>query len=86
LLYDKTREAITVEVEIEKVEKTKQEWDYSWGNSFVRNTLRFDEKLIPLSRILKVPGFENFARGRSAAWKLTQEQYRQLTGSGEDPL
>jgi len=84
LLYDKTREAITVEVEIAKVEETKQEKDFPWRNTFVRDTLQFDEKLIPLKRIVKVPGFENFVSARAPYRNVTHEQYRLLKGLSAD--
>ena len=84
LLYDKCREAITVEVEIAKVEETKQEKDFPWRNTFVRDTLQFDEKLIPLKRIVKVPGFENFVSARAPYRNVTHEQYRLLKGLSAD--
>jgi hypothetical protein len=78
LLYDSQRKAITVEVEIERVGKTQRQGSFPIQNIFVRNTLRTNEQMIPLSRILRVPGFENFNRGMAAAWNVTQEQYKQL--------
>ena len=84
LLYDKKREAITVQVEIQQVRKMKRVGGFPWRNSFVSKTLRFDKgRWIPLPRILKVPGFENFTSGRAAAWNVTQEQYRLLTAPAD---
>ena len=79
MLYDNTRMAITIEVEIQKVTGPHKKNDYPWTNVFVRDKLLvFEDPWIPLSRILEIPGFENFATARSAFMILTQEQYRQL--------
>lgn len=78
LLYDKTRSAITVEAEIGKVERLKNGGEFPVKNTFVPGTLKIDKQLVPLARIQKIPGFENFKSGRAAAWNVTQEQYRQL--------
>jgi hypothetical protein len=79
LFYDKHRQAITAEVEIRKVAETNNEADYPWTNYFVPDTLCVYRTPIPLAHIETVPGFENFASGRSANWNVTREQYRQLT-------
>jgi hypothetical protein len=79
LLYDKTREAITVEVEIQSVSKTNESRSFPWTNVFVHDTLRVYRDVIPLDSILRIPGFENFKSGRSANWNVTREQYNQLT-------
>ena len=78
LLYDKTRSAITVEAEIGKVEKFKNRGEFPVKNTFVPGSLKIDKQLVPLARIQKILGFENFKSGRAAAWNVTQEQYRQL--------
>jgi len=79
MLYDKTREAITVEVEIEEVKETKEEKDYPWSNVFVRDKLLvLPHRGIRLSRIREIPGLEKFGKGQAPYRKLTQEQYQQL--------
>ena len=80
MLYDRTREAIVAEVEIRKVEHTKNERDFPWTNFFAPDTLRVypKSKQTPLGRILRIPGFENFGTGRSSHWNVTHEQYRQM--------
>ena len=80
LLYDNQREAITVEVEIARVEEHKESGKYHCRNSFVPKTLKLYPTPIPLGHIKSISGFENFTRGMAAAWNVTQEQYRQLTG------
>jgi hypothetical protein len=79
LLYDRTRQAITVEVEIEKVRRTGSDEGFPYRNYFAPRTLVVYPQPIPLARVVGVPGFENFASGRAAAWNITREQYRQLT-------
>lgn len=78
LLYDKTRQAITVEAEIQKVSKTNGDRAFPWSNFFVPKTLKVFNAPIPLDRILAIPGFENFKGGRSANWNVTREQYKLL--------
>jgi hypothetical protein len=79
VFYDRTREAITAEVEIESVSKTNESRAFPWTNVFVPGTLSVYRDVIPLDRILTVPGFENFKSGRAANWNVTREQYNQLT-------
>jgi len=69
--------AVTVEVEVEKVQKTRSRGDYPVHNILVPHTCRVDEKMISQSRILKVPGFENFP----AAWQLHGMSPRSNTGN-----
>lgn len=83
MLYDKTRQGITVAVEIQKVKRTNLEPDYPWTNVFAPGTLRFFEPPIPLSRIRSVEDLGSFGvhrKDRSPYRNITQEQYRQLTG------
>lgn len=85
LLYDRRRQGITAEVEIEKVRRTNAELDYPWTNLFAPSTLRFFEPPIPLSCIRRVAGFESFGvyrKDRSPYRNITHEQYRELTGQG----
>jgi hypothetical protein len=80
LLYDPKRQAITVEVEISKVEMTGQN-GFPWSNKFAQETLKVDENLIVVQNIRKIKGFENFGvyrKGRKPIRNLTYEQYRQL--------
>jgi hypothetical protein len=81
LLYDGTRKAITVEVEILSVKQTAAEAGYPWTNEFVMDSLHVFEEPIPLSQIQTVEGYENFGvhkKDRSAFRNLTHEQYRKL--------
>ncbi len=86
LLYDRTKQGITAEVEIEKVERTDTEPDYPWTNQFAPGTLRFFEPPISLSCIRRLVGFESFGvhrKDRSPYRNITREQYQEL--SGEQP-
>jgi hypothetical protein len=81
LLYDRTRKAITVEVEIEGVSLTNSEPDYPWTNNFAPGTLIVFAEPITLDRIRAVKGFANFGlhpKDRSPFRNMTQEQYQQL--------
>lgn len=81
LLYDKTRQGITVEVEIQSVKRTDSKPDYPWTNEFAPGTLRIIEPPIPLDRIRGVPGFEHFGmhkKDRSPYRNITREEYREL--------
>ena len=83
LLYDRTRQGITAEVEIRKVKRIKWARAYPWANIFAPGTLRVFEKPIRLSRIRNMAGFEDFGKhrkDRTAYRNITHEQYRQLTG------
>ena len=85
ILYDRTREAITVEVEVRKVKKTNQSRRFSWTNYFEPDTLHVyrESEQIPLSHIRSIPGFENFSRyrkDRTAFRNITHTQYEQLIG------
>ncbi len=82
MLYDRTRKAIMLDVEIRKVIHAKEEPDYPWTNEFVPNSVRFFDPPIPLSVIRELPGFGNFSvpkNDRSPYRNLTRSQYRQLT-------
>lgn len=79
MLYDGTRNGITVEVEIEKVERTDSDPLYPWSNIYASGTLCFFEPPIPLSRIQSVKKFKGFGKGRSAFRNITHEQYQELT-------
>ena len=83
MLYDRTRQGITAEVEIREVKRTDSEPDYPWTNVFAPGTLHIFEHPIPLSDIRKVQGFESFGlyrKDRSAFRNITHEKYRELTG------
>ncbi len=82
LLYDRTRQGITAEVEIKNVKRIKWAQAYPWNNIFAPGTLRVFEKPIRLSRIRNMAGFEDFGRhrkDRTAYRNITHEQYRELT-------
>lgn len=84
MLYDRTRQGITAEVEIEKVKRTCRGGNYPWTNVFAPGTLHLFEHPLPLFLIREVPGFENFGlyrKDRSAFRNITHEQYRKLTGN-----
>ncbi len=77
MLYDGTRQGITAEVEIEKVEPSKEK-DFPYTNKYANGTLCFFEPPIPLSRIQSLEGFGKFRKSR-AIRNITHEQYRELT-------
>ncbi|MEI8194460.1 MAG: hypothetical protein WCI73_00980 [Phycisphaerae bacterium] len=82
LLYDRTREAITAEVEIKKVERVPYARTFSSSNVFAGRPTIFSAP-IGLSHIRSIPGFENFGKyrkDRCAYRNLTREQYRLLVG------
>jgi hypothetical protein len=78
LLYDKERKAITVEVEISKVEQTNEEADYPFSNWFADGSIRVLEPPIDAKIIESMTGFERFTRERAPYRNLTHEQYREL--------
>lgn len=82
ILYDRTRKALTVEVEIQEVKKTKRAGDnYPWSNKFVPGTLRVYMNPIVVENIRKIAGLENFGvhrKDRNAYRNITYEQYRVL--------
>lgn len=78
LLYDPSRSAITVEVEISKVEKTDEEEGFPYSNKFAPGSLDVYQNPIELENIRKIKGFERFGRGQKAYRNLTHEQYKQL--------
>ena len=80
ILYDRTRQALTVEVEIKEIKKQEGS-AYPYRNIFVPNSLRIYEKSIPLTKIRKINGFENFGihrKDRNPIRNLTHEQYEEL--------
>ncbi|OPL13431.1 MAG: hypothetical protein AVO39_10620 [delta proteobacterium MLS_D] len=82
MLYDHIRKAITVEVEIARVERTEREPRYPWTNVFASGTLHVLEEPIPVVHIRSIAGFENFGvhrKDRCAYRNITHEQYRELT-------
>ena len=86
ILYDKTQKALTVEVEIAKVKKTRIERDYPWSNKFASRTLKIYYHPIPVEDIRRVDRLEHFGihrKDRSAYRNITQEQYRALMGQNE---
>jgi hypothetical protein len=85
LLYDNSLQAITAEAEIQKVHKANESRKFPWTNIFVPKSLRVYGTPIPVARVIAVPGFENFKRGRSAHWNVTREQYRRMSPSSEKP-
>jgi hypothetical protein len=81
MLYDKTRQGITIEVEIRRVHETGREPDYPWANEFAPGTLHRFVPPIPLSIIRSVKSFENFGvpgTDRSAYRNITRQQYQEL--------
>lgn len=81
ILYDRTRQALTVEVEIKKVEKTEEEKEYPWSNKFAPKTLRIYKTPISVEKLRKIKGFENFGvhrKDRSPFRNLRHEQYEKL--------
>ena len=81
LLYDKTRQAITVEAEVQRVSRTDSEPDYPWTNEFVPGTVRVIDPPISLGVIRTVAGFENFGMH-----KKDRSPYRNLTHTQLDEM
>ena len=85
ILYDRTKKAITVEVEIREVMETKEAREYPWSNKFIPETLKTYKKPIIVENIRKISGFENFGvhrKDRTPIRNLTHEQYRELMKYG----
>lgn len=85
-LYDSKQKALTVKVEIQKVEKIKGEREYPWSNKFTPHTLTIFTKPISVEQIRKVAGLENFGihrKDRSPYRNLTREQYAKLIANAE---
>ena len=81
LLYDRTREGVTVEAEIERVIETFSEPDYPWTNEIVPRSMKFFDPPIPLKHIRSLEHFQDFGvhrKDRNAFRNLTREQYRLL--------
>jgi hypothetical protein len=78
LLYDKERKAITVEVEVSKVEETHDEADYPFTKWFADGSIRVLEPPISAETIESMTGFEKFTHERAPYRNLTHEQYRSL--------
>ena len=78
LLYDRTRQAITLEVEISEVKKTDEYKEYPWSNKFAPGSLKVYKNPIEVANIEKIERFEKYRISRSAHRNLTHEQYRQL--------
>lgn len=82
ILYDRTRKAVTVEVEIESVKRTYCGGDYPWTNKFAAGTLKVYQKSIPAEKIRRISGFSNFGvhrKDRSPIRNLNHEQYAAIT-------
>lgn len=75
---NKERKAITVEVEISKVEETNEELGYPFTNTFAKNKLKVLETPIEAKVIEGIEGFENFTHERAPYRNLTHEQYNEL--------
>jgi hypothetical protein len=80
MLYDKTRMAITAVGEIKQVRKTNRYRAFPWTNYFAPGSLHVLAEPIPVKRIRKLDGFEYLGKCQNACWKVTQEEYRELTG------
>ncbi|MCX6640513.1 MAG: winged helix-turn-helix domain-containing protein [bacterium] len=82
ILYDSKKKALTMEVEIKQVKKTRSEEPYPWSNKFVPNTIRIYRNPVRVEEIHKLEGFENFGRQRGACRNVTREQYNKLSSFG----
>ncbi len=78
LLYDPVKKAITVEVEINKVEKTDEGGGFPYSNKFAPGSLDVYQNPIALENIRKIERFERFGIGQKVYRNLTHEQYKQL--------
>lgn len=78
LLYDPSRRAITVEVEISQVIRTNEEEGFPLSNKFVPGSLEVYKNPIKIENIRKIEGFERFGIGQRTYRNLTHEQYKQL--------
>lgn len=78
ILYDHSRKALTVEVEIKSVKRTDEEEGFPWTNEFVPGTLRVFDPPIPVADVRALDAFKDFGKERSPYRKLTQQHYKQL--------
>jgi 5-methylcytosine-specific restriction endonuclease McrA len=81
ILYDSTRKALTLEVEIQEVKEQNDDPGYPWSNVFAPGSLNIFETGIPVESIRKVKGFENFSvfkKDRSPYRNVTRQQYESL--------
>lgn len=81
LLYDGSRQGVTVEMEIGRVVETHSERDYPWSNEIVPGSIRFFDPAIPNERIRSLEYFQDFGvhrKDRNAFRNLTRAQYRLL--------
>jgi hypothetical protein len=87
LLYDNQVKAITMEVEISKIEEGPVGDPYRFRNIFVPNSARKFNPPISLGEIRKLPKFEIYGvskKDRQPYRILTRDQYRQLLSSQKD--
>lgn len=85
LLYDKYKQAVTAEVEIEEVSinkyrKQKKNERYIYNNKFNMESIKVFKRPIPASDIRKIPGFEIFALSneRTGIRNVTRSQYDEI--------
>lgn len=81
ILYDNTRKALTVEVEINQISQDKENKEYPICNHFNIETLEVYKYPIPVEYIRQLQGFEKFGQhryDRSAIRNLTIESYEFL--------
>lgn len=83
LLYDRNLRAITIEVEITKVEKTENEKDFPWTNHFLEDSLIIFDPPIPAEVVTALDGFAGFTREHAPYRNITHEQYRQIINRGK---
>ncbi len=60
ILYDSTRKALTLEVEIQEVKEQNDDPGYPWSNVFTPGTLKIYETPVSVESIRKINGFEKF--------------------------
>ena len=83
MLYDKTRQAITVIGEIQKATANHLLRRLSLDPFLRTGTLRILPQPIDVTRIRQLEGFKFFGKCQNACWNVTQQEYRLLTGQAE---
>lgn len=81
ILYDSTRKALTLEVEIQEVKEQNEDPGYPWSNVFTPGTITIYETPIPVESLRQIEGFKNFSvykKDRSAYRNVTAQQYESL--------
>ena len=81
MLYDKTRNGITLELRVSKIRY--EEGHYGYRNQFEPEGISIYDPPIYIEIINSIDGFVNFGSISTPKWNLTRDQYEELLGKYE---